>query len=497
MSLGKQMKAKKSDILLDLLLLALLSVAAYVTSFRGAYQFDDFRCIVLNESLKSGSLSAVMRFSPGRFLVFLTFFLDQKFFPGSIFWQHGVNLFIHILNGCLLYWLLLLMERKRPLSFICAALFLLHPVQTQAVTYIVQRLELLCLTFFLLHFACLLLARGNRFWLFGAAAALVMGMFCKENMAVAPLAALAGYLIFFCRDAGAFFRNNKKYFFAAGALFFVLALLVLKFAGVWKGTSFDLRPLERLYADTPDLAAYFATQFKVWVVYLRLCFWPLGLRVEYDTPVLEGFGSPFVWGAVIFWLALFYSAFRFRKNLPWFAFGLVYFALYLAPAATLIPNGLYEHRLYGALPGVITAVVFSVPEKWEKGLRWISFVLIALFLVLTAARNLYWRDAELLWRDTLRKSPLSFRANANVGQALLEKERYQEALPYLERAVVLRPQTVEAHYNLACCLAGMGDLRGAKEELVKAKKLKSRLPEIRKLVEETLREVDQALSASE
>ena len=79
----RKMKAKKSDILLDLLLLALLSIAAYATSFQGAYQFDDFRCIVLNESLKGGSLSAVMRFSPGRFLVFLTFFLDQKFFPGS------------------------------------------------------------------------------------------------------------------------------------------------------------------------------------------------------------------------------------------------------------------------------------------------------------------------------------------------------------------------------------------------------------------------------
>jgi Flp pilus assembly protein TadD len=83
--------------------------------------------------------------------------------------------------------------------------------------------------------------------------------------------------------------------------------------------------------------------------------------------------------------------------------------------------------------------------------------------------------------------------NANVGQALMGKERYLEALPYLKKAIELRPQTVEAHYNLACCLAGMGDLEGAREELLTAKKLKSKLPEVKRLVNEALKEIDQAL----
>ena len=121
-------------------------------------------------------------------------------------------------------------------------------------------------------------------------------------------------------------------------------------------------------------------------------------------------------------------------------------------------------------------------------------VVILLFTYASFQRNFYWSDAELIWRDNLRYSPENFRVNANVGEALLNKEQYESALPYLKKAIELRPKTVEAHYNLACCLAGMGDLVGAKEELLTAKKLKSRLPEVKRLVDEAIKEIDQALA---
>ena len=498
MSLGKWRTMKNKGWLLDLFLLFLLAVAAYVSSFRGTWQFDDFRCIVSNSHLRN--LTEVWPFSPGRFLVFLTFWANYRFCALDTFWYHFVNLFIHILNGFLFYFFLLLLqeaagktEERRFSAFLCAALFLVHPVQTQAVTYIVQRLELMCFTFIMAHLIFLLLALKNKLFYIPAVLVLILGLFCKENMAVAPLIAILGYFLFAQVDLKTFLKENKKYILAAAASFILLSLLVLRFAGVWKGTSFDLSPLARLYEDTPDIFAYFATQFKVWVIYLRLCFWPFGLRLEYDVP-LEGFSSPWVILAILFWLALALAAWRMRKRWPYFAFGLGFFALALAPAASIIPNGLYEHRLYCALPGILIALVFTFFAKKNIYNAALLIVVILLFTYASFQRNFYWSDAELIWRDNLKYSPENFRVNANVGEALLNKEQYESALPYLKKAIELRPQTVEAHYNLACCLAGMGDLLGAREELLTAKKLKSRLPEVKRLVDEAIKEIDQALA---
>lgn len=489
---------KSKGWILDLLLLFLLAVAAYVSSFKGAWQFDDFRCIVSNSSLR-GQLIDVWHFSPGRFFVFLTFWGNYRLCALDTFWYHFVNLALHILNGFLFYYFLLLLqeaagkkEERRFPAFLCAALFLAHPVNTQAVTYIVQRLELMCFTFFLMHLIFLLLSLKRKIFLLGAILALIAGLFCKENMAVAPLIAILGYFAFAQIDLKTFLKEKKKYLFIAATAFLLLCLLVLRFAGVWKGTSFDFSPLARLYEDTPDVWAYFATQFKVWIIYLRLCFWPFGLRLEYDVP-LEGFSSIWVIMAIVFWIALAAFTWINRKKYPYFAFGLGFFALALAPAATLIPNGLYEHRLYCALPGILIAVIFTFFSKKNIFNAAFLSVIILLFTYASFQRNFYWSDAELIWRDNLKYSPENFRVNANVGEALLNKEQYGSALPYLKKAIELRPRTVEAHYNLACCLAGMGDLKGAKEELLTAKKLKSRLPEVKRLVDEAIKEIDQAL----
>lgn len=501
MSWGRSGIVKNKGWLLDLLLLFLLAVAAYVSSFQGTWQFDDFRCIVSNSHLRN--LTEVWPFSPGRFLVFLTFWGNYRFCALDTFWYHFVNLAFHILNGFLFYYFLLLLqeaagktEERRFPAFLCAALFLVHPVQTQAVTYIVQRLELMCFAFIMAHLIFLLLALKNKIFLVPAILSLIAGLFCKENMAVAPLIAILGYFVFAQVDLKTFLKENKKYILAAAAAFILLSLLVLRFAGVWKGTSFDLSPLARLYEDTPDILSYFATQFKVWTIYLRLCFWPFGLRLEYDVPP-EGFSSPWVILAILFWLALAVAAWRMRERRPYFAFGLGFFALALAPAASIIPNGLYEHRLYCALPGILIAVVFTFFAKKNLYNAALLIVVILLFTYASFQRNFYWSDAELIWRDNLKYSPENFRVNANVGEALLNKEQYESALPYLKKAIELRPRTVEAHYNLACCLAGMGDLKGAREELLTAKKLKSRLPEVKRLVEETLEEIESALKSAE
>ena len=505
------MKIRESK-LLDVLFLLGLGIAAYVNSFLGVFQFDDFRCIVNNAALRVANfpeaLLALWRFSPGRVMTFLTFWVNFQLGALNPFGYHLFNLILHLVNGLLFFVFLLKLKKlckieDDSLALLGAAFFLVNPVQTQAVTYIVQRLEMLGFFFLIIHLLSLYWlwqGKGKEKILAGFLAifSLILGLFCKETVAVAPLLGAIGYLLFAPEEQ----RPRAKTLFFFGALafcfFLVLAAIVLKFSGVlsFSPLAFNFQPLERLFEETPSPLQYFATQFKVWVVYLRLTIFPLFLRVEYDYPVYSTFASWDVLLSILFLLGLFLlGIFSLKKN-PALLFGLAFFALVLAPSATLIPNGLYEHRLYGALPGIIIALLYGVIPLFQKGKVFIKAALwgfVLLFVVLTFQRNFVWQSEERLWHDAVEKSPKNFRAQTNYGQTLMAREAYEEALPYLVKSVMIRPITVEAHFNLACCLANLGRLEEAAAELRATKKLKCRLPEVRKLVDETLKEIEKNL----
>ena len=196
--------------LLVILLLGAVALMAYANTFRVPFQFDDNPNIVENPSIRLKTLSTawlgqLIRLNSGsiRFFSYFTFALNYYFGGLNVFGYHLVNLLIHIGSGLVLYWFLLLTFRLPslrerygsaafPIALFSSLLFLCHPVQTQSVTYIVQRMASMAGLLYLLAMALYVkgrLASGIRRYLFFGGMFLVylLGLFTKENVAILPL----------------------------------------------------------------------------------------------------------------------------------------------------------------------------------------------------------------------------------------------------------------------------------------------------------------------
>jgi tetratricopeptide (TPR) repeat protein len=178
-------------------------------------------------------------------------------------------------------------------------------------------------------------------------------------------------------------------------------------------------------------------------------------------------------------------------------FGLVWFYLFLAPSSSLLPNGIYEHRLYGPLFGILVAVfiplgveIIDQPARYRRALASIALSLAAFLIIcfcfLTYIRNQVWRDDLTLWEDAVKKSPGSWRAQSNYGNQLMEQNKYFEAYPYIERGYALNSNIVGTAVNLGVCRYYIGDVDGSIEVLEYALGLQSNVEDLRGLVVEYL-----------
>ena len=293
-----------------LVLIAVIACAAtliYSNTFRIPFQFDDQISILGNPAIKDvGNLKAIFLFSPTRFFTYGTFALNYYFTELNVFGYHIINLIIHICASLLVMWFVTLTfatpaakdtrpaAHKKSLAFLAALLFAVHPVQTQAVTYIVQRLASLATLFYLLTM-CLYIqgrllqlsgtARKLSISLFCAAAvSAIIGMFTKETVFTLPFAIL---LYEFC-----FFRSTFIYNWKFLVLVFTFCLLIPLI--IFSTGSIDFDKL-RAMQEGPDGIVYispleyFFTQFRVLITYLRLVILPVNQNLDYDYPVAHTF----------------------------------------------------------------------------------------------------------------------------------------------------------------------------------------------------------------
>ncbi len=202
-----------------LLLLTLLSALIYSNTFSVPFQFDDADNIVQNPRIKD--LTNFFNLSGSRYVGFLSFALNYYVGGLQVFGYHLVNLIIHIVNGFLVYCLVLLLFRAESqdsplatdnshlttaswIAIATALLFVAHPVQTQAVTYIVQRFASLVTLFYLFTVVCYLKwrlasseSRSRFLWYGGAVLSTVLAMKTKENSFTLPFMILLVEAVFF------------------------------------------------------------------------------------------------------------------------------------------------------------------------------------------------------------------------------------------------------------------------------------------------------------
>ncbi len=441
--------------------LVLAVVATYAHTLHVPFYLDDESSIRENALITHWQGFAALRaYAPMRVVTYSTFALNYRLGHFDPFGYHLLNIVIHLLAGLAVYGLargLLRTPRGREttpaaaiagLPLIAALLFVVHPLQTQAVTYIVQRLAALVALFYVASLAAYVQARlaargpARVAWTVACLGCVGLALFSKENAATLPAAIALIELVGFARGRKDVPRVAAGMVVAGAAIWLISAL-------AFGSDPFSLHSMGGMASHTRSMARdrYLATQLPMLWTYFRLFAWPVGLHLDYADDVLHRFSDGPVWLALAGHLLLAGFAVWIARRRPLIAFGVlfVYVAHAVESGIIPIPELAFEHRTY--LPNLGLCVVASwilwvesprVLHDRRAVLAVVAAVVIALGIA-TWRRNALWRDPVAFWQDNVRLAPTKARAWGNLGRSLALANRPAEAIPALERSLELRP----------------------------------------------------------
>ena len=420
-----------------------------------AFCWDDKAQILTNENIQElayFSDLSVWTDVNNRPLSKFSFALNWYLGGDNVVGYHLVNLLLHLLTAVVAYSLarytLSLLspadgfdERFKKISALFVALlFLLHPLQTMAVTYIVQRMTVMAALFYLL--AVFLYARGRHAYLYDglnrrslallllALLSGILGVMSKQNAVSFPLAFIL-YEIFFIRKPDG--RYCKKYVFSSLAIFFA-AFLVVVFAGLLPVETTQFTRLE-----------YFSAQLGIFHKYLLLILFPVSQNADYFI-ILKAplFGAREIIGAILSAGMLVLGVFTFRKN-KLVSFGIFWFFIAMSVESGIIPirDIMMEHRMYLPMFGigmVIAGIIMKYIPYRSVYIVYIAGIMVFMLLALgTYNRNKVWQSELTLWQDGIEKSPGNPRVMNNLGLALKANARYatspQQRINDLHKAI--------------------------------------------------------------
>ncbi|MFH0921523.1 MAG: tetratricopeptide repeat protein [Fibrobacterota bacterium] len=483
---------KKFPVSVAVLLIILAAIVPYLNTFNASFQFDDESAIVANGIVQKGSPTEIIRAYPHRFVGYFSFALNYRLHGLSVTGYHIVNITIHVLASLLLFAFARMLMRSPTLRgnagertpLFAALLFAVHPVQTQAVTYIVQRLASLAALWYLLSLTAYVKARliavgeasggitrdapvGRLYgWVMYAIAiaAGVLGMFTKETVATLPLAIVLIEAFFFC-DRLPELRSKWK-----TLLPFLLLLLIVPVNYILMGKAGAAGIADLLPGDQQAIPRfnYLLTQFNVVRTYLWLTLCPVSLNLDYDIPVTPSLFHGFTFPSFLLIAALIILGVRLYRRDRLLSFGVLFFFLALSVESSLLPiwDVCFEHRLYLPLIG-FALVVPRTLERFVRNTKLYTGLLAAVVLVLgmmTHERNKVWQTPLTLWEDVVKKAPGKARGHNNLGMAYAEKKQTREAFLEYQAAVRIRPKYDDARYNLGNLYREAGRPEKAVEE---------------------------------
>lgn len=475
----------------QLALLILAPIACYANSVGVPFFLDDDTSIVVNPAI--GTLAAGAHEPATRRIAYLTFKLNHLLGGLDPVGYHVVNVAIHLLAGLAVFGLARrLLRCAHPAgaaprgvdeaALAAALLFAVHPVQTQAVTYVAQRIASLAALFYAVAMLLYVVARTSAStrvrWgaIVGAVAATAASMKTKEIAFTLPFAILLLELAFFSGP-----RRLRAAFVAPFLALLAIIPLTLMGGRSASAPDFGLLPSAAAAGSSASRAEYAATQARVVVRYLELLVWPAGQNLDHDVPLEHGFGSLPVLAslALLLLLAAASAALLARARRPGArlagAGGLLFF-LGLSVESSVIPiaDVMFEHRLYLPMIGVALAVAGALhcaSSAWPGARRWLALGAATWLVGLgaaTVARNHVWRDGVSLWSDVVEKSPRKPRAHFNLGEALRAVGRLEEAQRAWTRAVELDPLLSPAANQLGSLAMIRGDLATAERWYLRA-----------------------------
>jgi Flp pilus assembly protein TadD len=463
------------------LVLVLAGLAAYADSLGGPFTYDDAGSILENRSIRHlGDLGAVLRppASGGQTVggrPFLNLSLAVNYaLSGTAVWSYHLgNVLIHLGAGLLLAAILrrTLERAGRPpvaaavLGGLVALLWTVHPLQTEAVTYTIQRAEslmglcyLLTLYSFLRYAETPAAAPGRRAgWAMAAVAACAAGMATKEVMVSAPLIVLLYDRTFLAGSFRGAWAARRGCHLALAATWLLLGALMLGTHN--RGGSIG-------FGNGVPWWAYALTQFLALVRYLWLSVWPHPLVFDYGTFWIHGAGEVLPAAAVILLLlGLTVAAVCGRRHRALGFLG-AWFFLILAPTSSLVPGTtqmIVEHRMYLPLAAVLTLLVLGLAAAIERGRGRVLLGGGIVFLPVAAAygaltfrRNAVYGSDLLLWRDTVAQRPEAARPHGYLGAVLLKRGDTSGAWAEYQTAARIDPDYPQAHNGLGTLLLRAG-----------------------------------------
>lgn len=461
---------------------------SYANSLNGVFLFDDVPAVVENPSIRHlWPLSSVL--SPpraggstveGRPLLNLSFAINYAVSGYRVWSYHVLNILVHILCGLTLLGILrrtlqLPKFRQRiaaPDWIACAIaiLWVIHPLQAESVTYIVQRAESLVGLLYLQTLYCFIRAADSRRqarWYGLAIVACALGMATKEVMVSAPVVVFLYDAIFLTGTYSEALRRRRRFYVCLAGTWLVLAYVALPGFTSLMRTSFENTELTWL--------TYFESQPGVILHYIRLAFWPHRLCLDYLWPVATDWAKILPAGAAII-LMIWLIGWGLKKKSGWSFLGAAFF-LILAPTSSVLPlrDLAFEHRMYLPLAALLALVVCSIhwalsklKHRWESSLFGLA---ACACLILTLQRNQTYRDSITMYSDVLEQRPNNQRAHNNLGIALSDQGQFAEGIQHFEKSLRLLPNYAHAENNLGLALSKLGKTADAIEHYRRAIRL--------------------------
>ncbi|MBA2114056.1 tetratricopeptide repeat protein [Bremerella alba] len=451
----------------------LLVLAVYHRTFTYPFHFDGQVNIQSNESYQTLSWENFPR-TP-RSLVNLTWRLNYFADGGTLLGYHLVNISIHIAASLLLFGFISqtlrlpkIPERYRDHATLLAAgvalLWAVHPLQTQSVTYIVQRYESLMGMFFLLSLFCFIRGFTSKYhaaWYLGSVVACFASALSKEVAVAIPLVVLWYDRAFLAQSWLDLIRNRWPVYMGLFAAWLILAQLALVPLTTHNEHGTVLVHEVDFSAEEPIRTLvgpkeYLYSQAHAIPFYLQLTILPMGQSLDHSWRATYSL-SEAIWPGIIVVAALGLTIWCIFRAPCWSFVGASFF-LILAPTSSILPiqDIVFEHRMYLPLAAVITLIVLGIYEglwltqpmqasdsshlsAWQS-LIVLIVVLIAVYGGVTIARNEVYRDGNSMWSDVLAKNPNNPRAYHGIAHAYITQGDWAKAIPYLEKTIELHPE---------------------------------------------------------
>ncbi|MEW6108612.1 MAG: tetratricopeptide repeat protein [Nitrospirota bacterium] len=452
---------KKNHIIISLIIMVSVTFMVYSGVINGEFQFDDEKGIVENIAIKEPGRSSYNGFFmsllySGRPVTDMTFALNYRFGRLDPMGYHLINILLHICVSVLVFLFIkktIVLSCTRspftpgPIALTASFIFALHPLNTQAVSYISQRAEVLSALFYLSALLFLIKSVEQRLFL-RKAFLYTVAVLSWILSTGAKMTAISLPFVMLVYD---YYFLKERTFIDRIKLSGPLILGGIAFSAVYL---FRLGASQEIGFSINDLSSsrYLLTQFKVIITYIRLLFLPVLQNLDYEYPVSRGLFEIRTALSMLAVSAIIGLAVILRHRSGLISFGVLWFFLTLAPTSSIIPvrDVIFEHRVYLPSIGLILSAAFILMNvsylllsKYGQKIRnaATAVVIVAVIAALAATtwkRNEVWKSRQALWSDVVSKSPGKSRAHFNLGHALLEKGLYAGAIRELETALKCR-----------------------------------------------------------